>query len=664
MNKIKAEDLYKLKSLGDIEISPNGEQIAYSISRVNKKTEKKHSNIWLSPFKSGKAKQLTFGNNLDTQCKWSPDSKQIAFLSTQKNEKQSQIFILPSNRKKAKAITKFRGTITIYDWSPDGKQILFGRRKLTKEEKARQDNKRAKELGIVERHIKKTMYKVDGEGFLSENPWHIWTANSKTGKCLQLTKGEFSCENASWSADGKRIVYTTVRSLDPSLDPKAKRLFTMSSNGRNKKEIPLNCYHPYHPTFSPNGEQIAFYAFNEPYVWWKGCYLWVVNSNGKGRAKNILEQFDVTATAYSFDDIRGMPIQSPPIWSPKGDKIYLQIGKHGNEHLMSVDVATRGRELKPVYTEKGLVHEPSMSKDGSRFAFGFSTSITCSEVFALDLEKNKASRRSNINTSFLNRKKLASVEEVWTGGKVGKGIHGWIMKPPGFRKSKKYPAILEIHGGPHAQYSNGFMHEFHYLAAAGYVVFFSNPRGSTGYGAKHTGAIANNWGNLDYKDIMSWTDYATKLPYIDSKRLGVTGGSYGGFMTNWIIGKTKRFKAAVTQRCISTMSSMWGMSDFNWHMQHCLGDKAPWEDHAKYWKHSPLKYVANVKTPCLIIHSQYDLRCPQGEGEQWYVALKRLGVDAELVIFPDESHGLSRGGRTDRRIRRLEHIKRWFDSYL
>ena len=664
MSKITAEDLYKLKSLGDVQISPNGMHIAYSVTRVDKKTEKKYSDIWLNPFKPGKAKQLTKGDSFDSQCRWSPDSKKIAFLSNKTNQKQSQIFIQSINAKRAKVITKFRGNIKIYGWSPDGKQILFGGRELTKEEKARQDNKRKKELGIVERHITKTMYKVDGEGFYSENPWHIWTVNIKTGKCKQLSKGNFNHHQASWSPDGKRIVYTSIRSEDPSQDPKATRIFTMRSDGKAQKEVSTHSFHPHHPSFSPEGKQIAYYAFNEPYVWWKGCYLWVVNSNGKGRAKNILKQFDVTATAYSFDDVRGMPIQSPPIWSPKGDKIYLQIGKHGNEHLMSIDVAARGRELKPVYTEKGLVHEPSMSTDGKRLTFGFSTSTTCSEVFALDLEKNKVSRRSNINTSFLSRKKLASVEEVWTGGKLGKGIHGWIMKPPGFRKSKKYPAILEIHGGPHAQYSNGFMHEFHYLAAAGYVVFYSNPRGGTGYGAKHTSAIANNWGSLDYKDIMSWTDYAAKLPYIDSRRLGVTGGSYGGFMTNWVIGKTKRFKAAVTQRCISTMSSMWGMSDFNWHMQHAVGGKAPWEDYAKYWKHSPLKYVANVKTPCLIIHSQYDLRCPQGEGEQWYVALKRLGIDTELVIFPDESHGLSRNGRTDRRIRRLKHIRRWFDTYL
>jgi dipeptidyl aminopeptidase/acylaminoacyl peptidase len=222
-----------------------------------------------------------------------------------------------------------------------------------------------------------------------------------------------------------------------------------------------------------------------------------------------------------------------------------------------------------------------------------------------------------------------------------------------------------MHGGPLAQYGNIFMHEFYYLAANGYVVAFCNPRGGQGYGEAHARSIWNAWGKADYEDVMAWTHFVAAKPYVDADRMGVTGGSYGGFLTNWIIGQTDHFKAAVTQRSVSNQLSAWGSSDFNWLFQQEIGeDKPPWENFELYWQHSPMKYIGRAKTPTLVIHSEQDLRCVLEQGEQIYVALKRLGVDTELVIFPDEPHGLSRGGRTDRRIARLNHILRWFNRYL
>ncbi len=238
------------------------------------------------------------------------------------------------------------------------------------------------------------------------------------------------------------------------------------------------------------------------------------------------------------------------------------------------------------------------------------------------------------------------------------------MKPPGFDPQKQYPSILEIHGGPLAQYGNFFMHEFYYLAANGYVVYFTNPRGGRGYGEEHAGAIQGEWGIHDYEDLMAWVDYMEKLPYINSKRMGVTGGSYGGYMTVWIIGQTSRFKAAASQRCVSNFVSMWGSSDFNWTFQQLINDKAPYEDLQAFWDRSPIKYIGNAKTPTLVIHSENDHRCPIEQSEQVYVALKRQGVDTEFVRFPEEFHGLSRNGRTDRRIARLNFIRGWFDRYL
>jgi dipeptidyl aminopeptidase/acylaminoacyl peptidase len=277
---------------------------------------------------------------------------------------------------------------------------------------------------------------------------------------------------------------------------------------------------------------------------------------------------------------------------------------------------------------------------------------------------SKSRRLTRINEQVLRNMDLGNLEEVWFKGAAGNRLQGWILKPPNFRRSKKYPSILEIHGGPRVQYGNFFMHEFYCLAANGYVVYFCNPRGGQGYGEAHSKSIWNNWGTVDYDDLMAWTDYIQRKPYIDGKRMGVTGGSYGGYMTNWIIGHTNRFKAAVTQRSVSNLISMWGSSDFNWVFQEEIGRQPPWKALNNYWRQSPMKYIGKAKTPTLVIHSEQDLRCAIEQGEQVFVALKKMGVDTEMVRFPDEPHGLSRGGRTDRRVERLRHILRWFDRYL
>jgi dipeptidyl aminopeptidase/acylaminoacyl peptidase len=256
------------------------------------------------------------------------------------------------------------------------------------------------------------------------------------------------------------------------------------------------------------------------------------------------------------------------------------------------------------------------------------------------------------------------VEETWIQTPDGTDLQGWILTPPGFDPSQKYPAILEVHGGPTAMYGYLFMHEFQVLAAQGYVVFFTNPRGSQGYGEAHCKPVFDHFGEDDFADVMAWTEYVQALPYVDETRMGVTGGSYGGFMTNWIIGHDHRFAAAVTQRSVSNWVSFYGSADMNYSFQAFLSGKPAWEDLENYWRQSPMSAIGNAQTPTLVIHSEQDMRVPQEQGEQVYVALKRMGVDTELVLFPEEPHGLSRGGRTDRRVARLQHMVRWFDRYL
>jgi dipeptidyl aminopeptidase/acylaminoacyl peptidase len=286
------------------------------------------------------------------------------------------------------------------------------------------------------------------------------------------------------------------------------------------------------------------------------------------------------------------------------------------------------------------------------------------QVWVQEMKTGRARRLTQINREWLARVDLGQLEEIWFKGGADNDLQGWILKPPNFENDKTYPTIIEIHGGPLAMYGWAFMHEFYYLAAQGFVVAFCNPRGGRGYGEAHAGAIWGGWGDADYADLMAFTDVLAQKPFINPDRIGVTGGSYGGYMTVWVIGHTTRFRAAVASRCVSNFVSMWGSSDFNWTFQQALGNKPPFEDLEKYWKHSPIAYIGNAKTPTLVIHNEFDLRCPIEQGEQVFVALKRIGVDSEMVRFPDEFHGLSRSGRTDRRIARIQHIHRWFNKYL
>jgi dipeptidyl aminopeptidase/acylaminoacyl peptidase len=312
----------------------------------------------------------------------------------------------------------------------------------------------------------------------------------------------------------------------------------------------------------------------------------------------------------------------------------------------------------------GVVGAFSLDEAHARLAYFHADMADLGQVWVRDLSTGHSRKRTHLNGNLLRARDLGEIEEVWFKGAAGNDLQGWILKPPDFDPAKRYPSILEIHGGPRVQYGNFFMHEFYFLAAHGYVVYFCNPRGGLGYGEEHARAIWNNWGMADYEDLMAWADVVQGKSYIDPDRMGVTGGSYGGYMTTWIIGHTDRFKAAVTQRGVTNLVSMYGSSDYNWNFQYEFGDQPPWENLDNYWRQSPMKYIGNARTPTLVVHSEQDLRCAIEQDEQVFVALKRLGVDTEMVCFPDEPHGLSRTGRTDRRIERLRHMLRWFDCYL
>jgi dipeptidyl aminopeptidase/acylaminoacyl peptidase len=659
---ITAEDLYKLQSISSVRMSPDGENIIYTLQRVHAPTEKKYSNLWMVSTRASTSRQFTYGDQNDTAARWSPDGKQISFLSNRGDkEKPPQIYLIPFDGGEARKLTALQGSISSYSWSPDGKNFLCTVRKTDPVVLEREKDEQKKKLGTVFRHYNRPFYKLDGFGYLPEERSHLWIVNATSGRARQLTDHALFDEgNCSWSPDGRWIVFTSNRCEKPDLDPSNMDLFVIPSSGGEFRKITTPYGDKNSPIFSPDGKWIAYYG-QEGDQDYKNQNLWLVPANGSAPAQNLTGKFDFHVSSWTINDL-GEGNLTPPLWKKDSKRIIFPVLFHGSSMVYSID--TEGKKLETLIGEGGVAQDYSLDKAQIRLAYFYGKMDDPGQICILDLASGKNQRLTHVNRELLDKIDLGKVEEVWFKGTDGNNLQGWILTPPGFDPKKKYPSIMEIHGGPLTQYGNYFMHEFYYLASLGYIVYFSNPRGGRGYGEVHAGAIYGSWGSVDYTDLMAWADFVQQKSYIDPQRMGVTGGSYGGYMTVWIIGHTNRFKAAVTQRCVSNFVSMWGSSDFNWTFQKVLADKPPFEDLQKFWDHSPIKYIGNAKTPTLVIHNEMDLRCPIEQGEQVFIALQTLGVESAMVRFPEEFHGLSRSGRTDRRIARLKHISGWFDKHL
>ncbi len=670
LRKIQAEDLYQFQLINAVRLSPDGQKVVFSVSRVDPKTEKKYSSLWWVNTAAGSIPQpFTQGDHADSSPRWKPDGKQIAFLSNRADaDKPAQLFLISTAGGEAQQFTHFEGAIHAFSWSLDGFHLLITAVKTDAEVVEREKDETRKKLGVVSRHYKRLFYKLDGFGYLPQERQHIWILDAQTGEMQQLTDHEIDDErDAAFSPDAQSIAFISNRTPDPDMQPDYDDLFVMPASGSNPsgemRKIAAPVGSKSMPSFSPDGKWIAYYAQEGERQGYRNTNVWVVAADGSSPARNLTGAYDLHASPWTIND-QGEPELTPPVWSLDGKTLYFTDSYHGSARVLSISVEDCALQI--LIGEGGVAGAVQFDAPQRTLCYTYGTMLDPGQVFVRNMSTGETRQLTQFNRDLLDGIDLGQMEEVWYKGPDQNDLQGWILKPPGFDPAKKYPSILEIHGGPLVQYGNFFMHEFYYLASAGYVVYFTNPRGGRGYGEAHAGAIASSWGDRDYADLMAWTDLVSHLPYIDPQRMGVTGGSYGGYMTVWIIGHTQRFQAAVSQRCVSNFVSMWGSSDFNWGFQEDigLGDKAPFEDLQGYWDRSPIKYIGNAHTPTLVIHNEMDHRCPIEQSEQVFVALKRLGVETEFVRFPDEFHGLSRNGRTDRRIARLNHIRRWFDLHI
>ncbi|MFO7661540.1 MAG: S9 family peptidase [Chloroflexota bacterium] len=657
------DDLYRFQLPSDPQISPDGRQVVYCVQRVERETEKKYINLWLATTDGRRTRQFTYGKQKDNHPRWSPDSRHIAFLSNRGNDEQAQIYLISIDGGEARPLTDLKGTFSAFEWSPDGTKIVCQFRKKDADALEREENEQKKKLGVSYRHITRTDYKFDGAGYQPQERWHIWVVDAGSGEATQLTEGDFHETEPHWSPDGRRIMFISNRHRDYDIEMDETELYLIPTAGGEMEQLVTRPGRKFAPSFSPDAQYVAFLGRTQPGRWYQNANLYIAPLNGGG-AVQAGEGLDLHLVGATTGDLVSEFAPIRPVWSADGGQVFCLVTRHGNQWLVELNAFEPTPEPRRFLHGVGVVCGFTLDRATERLAAVWATPDDPGQIVVTDLSGGKPKELTTLNRDWLPEIRTGAIEEVWFKAADGCDLQGWILKPPGFDPAKRYPSILQIHGGPQMQYGNAYTHEFLYLAAAGYVVYWSNPRGSQGYGEAFAGAIHGQWGTVDYDDVMALTDYMEQQPYIDPGRMGVTGGSYGGYMTTLIIGRTDRFKAAVAQRVVSNFISFYGSSDLNLGLEHLAGSAAPWEDMTGCWTASPISYIGNAKTPTLVIHSENDYRCDQEQGEQVFIALKRLGVDTELLLLPGESHGVSRAGRTDRRVARLEHMLGWFDRYL
>jgi dipeptidyl aminopeptidase/acylaminoacyl peptidase len=644
------QDITRIQFISDPQISPDGQRVAFVVTLLSEDRDEYLSNIWMVPTTGGAARRFTTGTKRDTAPRWSPDGTRLAFLSEREAKQKAQLYVMPADGGEPVRLTDLANGVAHPVWSPDSTRLALVSRvggwQEPEDEAERQKSKPARVISTLK-------YKFNGEGFIYDRRPHIFVVSAAGGPPQQLTDGDYADADPAWLPDGSMLVFTSARHADRDYDNTADVWLVPATGGAPHRLTdtagPVSA-----PVVAPDGRTVAFLGHRYPHDAGRNMRVFTVPVAG-GAPRCLTPDLDRTCTPF-FASIK-------PQWSPDGTWITFAVEDQGDVPIYRVRTLGDTAPARIITGERqitGLSHTP----DGTRLAFTATDPVAPPEVFLCHADGTGEQQLTDLNRAWKAEVALSRPERL-RYERAGYSLDGWIMKPYGYQPGQRYPALLNIHGGPHTQYGHNFFDEFQVYAGAGYAVIYTNPRGSQGYGEAFTRTVHGDWGGGDFADVMTGLDAVLRqCSFIDPERLGVMGGSYGGFLTSWIVGHTQRFKAACSERAVNNIATLFGTSDIGPSFLEAETLCLPWDNLQWYIEHSPLTYAQHITTPLLILHAEDDLRCMIEQAEQLFAALKRLRKEVLLVRFPDENHEMSRSGKPRHRLERYRYILDWFARYL
>jgi dipeptidyl aminopeptidase/acylaminoacyl peptidase len=638
-------DLTRIRFLSDAQISPDGRRVAFVVTTLDEERDEYLSHVWVVETAGGAPRRFTAGPKRDSAPRWSPDGRFLAFLSEREGPKKRQLHVMPADGGEPSRLTDLPHGVADPVWSPDGTRLAFVAR-VGGWIEPEDDKERRKSRPI--RVITTVKYRYNGEGFVYDRRPHLFVVARDGGEPRQITRGDFDHGDPAWSPDGRWLAFVSARHGTRDDDDIAD-VWLVAPEGGEPRRLTGGQGPVGQPVFSPDGRSVAYLGRSAPNAFGRNVRLFTAPVDG-GPPTGLGGGLD---RSLGLEGVR-------PLWSPDGAAILVPADDAGNVGLFRVAAADVGDAGRVVTGDRAL-RSVSQSSDGRWLAFTATDVGAPPEIFLAAADGSGERRLTDLNGAW-TREVTLSRPERFRIHRAGHDVEVWVYPPVGAPAGGRVPALLNIHGGPHAAYGNGFFDEFQVYAGAGYAVVAANPRGSQGYGEAFTRAVVGDWGGGDFADIMAALDEALRRrPEIDPGRLGVMGGSYGGFLTSWAVGHTDRFRAACSERAVNSQVTMFGTSDIG-HIFNTveMGGALPWDEPARWIERSPVTHAARIRTPLLIIHAEDDLRCPIEQAEQLFVALKKLGREVVLARVPDENHELSRSGTPRHRLERFRLILDWF----